>query len=79
VLVFDHRGLADSSDDFGFPATRALYAADVAVLLEHLAIDGAHCRGLPASVPAWVRSWPSAARPSRQAFSRRILEFLSSR
>ena len=46
VIIFDHRGLAESTDDSGVPATTALYAADVAALLEHLDIDRAHMVGI---------------------------------
>jgi 3-oxoadipate enol-lactonase len=46
VILFDHRGLGDSSDDDDVPATTALYADDVAALLEHLDIDRAHMLGI---------------------------------
>lgn len=46
VLIFDHRGLAESTDNFEQAATTALYAADVAELLEHLDVDSAHVLGI---------------------------------
>jgi len=46
VIIFDHRGLGESTDSADVPATTALYAADVAALLEHLAIDRAHMLGI---------------------------------
>jgi pimeloyl-ACP methyl ester carboxylesterase len=46
VVIFDHRGLGESTDDPGVPAGTALYAADAAALLEHLRIDRAHMVGI---------------------------------
>ena len=46
VIIFDHRGLGESTDDADVPATTALYAGDVAVLLEHLGVDRAHMLGI---------------------------------
>ena len=46
VVIFDHRGLAASTDNFEQPATTALYAADVAALLEYLGIRRAHMLGI---------------------------------
>lgn len=46
VIVFDHRGLGDSTDDAGVPASTALYAADVVALLDHLGIACVHLLGI---------------------------------
>lgn len=46
VIIFDHRGLGESTDNFEQPSTTALYAADVAALLEHLGIRRAHVLGI---------------------------------
>lgn len=46
VIVFDHRGLGESGDDLEVTASTALYAADVAALLEHLGVDRAHMVGI---------------------------------
>jgi len=46
VIIFDHRGLAESDDDYDVAPSTALYAADVAALLEHLQIDRAHMLGI---------------------------------
>lgn len=46
VIIFDHRGLCESTDDADASATTALYAGDVAALLEHLGIPRAHMLGI---------------------------------
>lgn len=46
VLVFDHRGLGESDDDPDVPPRMALYAQDVAGLLDHLGWRGVHVVGL---------------------------------
>jgi pimeloyl-ACP methyl ester carboxylesterase len=46
VVIFDHRGLCESTDDAGVPASTALYAADVAALLDYLKIESAHVLGI---------------------------------
>ena len=46
VIIFDHRGLAESDDDYSVPATTALYADDVIALAHHLDIDHAHFVGI---------------------------------
>jgi pimeloyl-ACP methyl ester carboxylesterase len=46
VIIFDHRGLAESTDNFEQAATTALYAADAAALLGYLGIDRAHVLGI---------------------------------
>jgi pimeloyl-ACP methyl ester carboxylesterase len=46
VVIFDHRGLCESTDHPGVTASTALYAADVAALLDHLQIDRAHMLGI---------------------------------
>lgn len=46
VLVFDHRGIGESSDDPSVPATMRLYATDLAGLLDSLGWTRAHIVGL---------------------------------
>jgi pimeloyl-ACP methyl ester carboxylesterase len=46
VVIFDHRGIAQSTDDPATPATTALYADDVIALLQHLGIARAHFVGI---------------------------------
>ena len=46
VVLFDYRGIGDSSDDLAEPPTMALHAADAIALLDHLAIKQAHLMGL---------------------------------
>ena len=46
VIIFDHRGLAESDDDYSVPATTSLYADDVIALTQHLGIDSAHFVGI---------------------------------
>lgn len=46
VVIFDHRGLAESTDDSNVAASTALYAADAAALLEHLGIERVHMVGI---------------------------------
>ena len=46
VVIFDHRGLADSDDDESIPATTGLYADDVLALADHLGIEQAHLVGI---------------------------------
>ena len=46
VVIFDHRGLAQSNDDPSVPASTNLYADDVIALLNHLKIDCVHYLGL---------------------------------
>ncbi len=46
VIIFDHRGLGESTDDSGVAASTALYAADVAALLAQLDVDRAHILGI---------------------------------
>lgn len=46
VLIFDHRGIGRSGDDYSVPATTALYAEDVIGLVEHLGIGRAHFVGI---------------------------------
>ena len=46
VVIFDHRGLGESTDDPDVPASTALYAADAAALLDHLGIPRAHVLGI---------------------------------
>lgn len=46
VIIFDHRGLGESTDDSAVPASTAMYAADVAALLEHLDVQRAHVLGI---------------------------------
>lgn len=46
VIIFDHRGLGESTDELGVPASTAMYAADVAALLEHLEVERVHMLGI---------------------------------
>jgi pimeloyl-ACP methyl ester carboxylesterase len=46
VIVFDYRGIGDSSDDFARPATVRLHADDAIALLEHLGVRRVHLVGL---------------------------------
>jgi pimeloyl-ACP methyl ester carboxylesterase len=46
VILFDHRGLGDSDDDLSVPPRMALYAQDVAGLLDHLGLSRVHVVGL---------------------------------
>jgi pimeloyl-ACP methyl ester carboxylesterase len=46
VILFDHRGLGSSDDDTAVPPRMALYAEDLAGLLDHLGIDRAHVVGM---------------------------------
>ena len=46
VVIFDHRGLGQSGDDLGRPASTELYADDVIALLHHLGIERTHFLGL---------------------------------
>ena len=46
VILFDHRGIGESSDDTTLPATTALYAEDVIGLVDHLGIQQAHFVGI---------------------------------
>lgn len=46
VLIFDHRGIGESSDDPSQVASTALYADDVAALLAHLNVAHAHMVGI---------------------------------
>ena len=46
VVIFDHRGLGQSSDDLRQPASTELYADDAIALMNHLKIERAHFLGL---------------------------------
>lgn len=46
VVIFDHRGLCASDDDLSVEPSMALYAQDVAGLLDHLGMARAHVVGL---------------------------------
>lgn len=46
VVLFDHRGLGESDDDLSVPPRMALYAQDVAGLLDHLGLSRVHVVGL---------------------------------
>lgn len=46
VIIFDYRGIGDSSDDPTVPATIQLHAQDATALLDHLGVTGAHLVGL---------------------------------
>jgi pimeloyl-ACP methyl ester carboxylesterase len=46
VVIFDYRGIGDSSDDTSIPATMQLHAADAIGLLDHLGLKRVHLVGL---------------------------------
>ncbi len=46
VIVFDYRGIRDSSDDPALPATMDLHAGDAIGLLDHLGLQRVHLVGL---------------------------------
>ena len=46
VIVFDYRGIGDSTDDPTVPSTMALHAADAIGLLDHLGLSNVHLVGL---------------------------------
>lgn len=46
VIIFDHRGIGESNDDFSLPSTTRLYAEDVIELLKRLGIAQAHFVGI---------------------------------
>lgn len=46
ALIFDHRGLAESSDDPSVVPSMRLYAEDAAALIDHLGLGPVHVVGL---------------------------------
>lgn len=46
VVIFDYRGIGESSDDLSIPSTMALHAADAIALLDHLGLKNVHLIGL---------------------------------
>ena len=46
VIIFDYRGIGESTDDPTVPATMALHAADAIALLDHLGLSRVHLVGL---------------------------------
>jgi pimeloyl-ACP methyl ester carboxylesterase len=46
VILFDYRGIGDSSDDSAIPATIELHAQDAIALLDHLGLKKVHLVGL---------------------------------
>jgi 3-oxoadipate enol-lactonase len=46
VILFDYRGICDSSDDLSQPSTMALHADDAIGLLDHLQVKNVHLVGL---------------------------------
>ena len=46
VLIYDYRGLCDSTDDLSTPASMELYASDLAGLLDHLGWSNVHIVGM---------------------------------
>ena len=46
VIVFDYRGIGESTDDLAVPSTMALHAADAIGLLDHLNLKNVHLVGL---------------------------------
>ena len=46
VIIFDYRGIGDSTDDLSVPSTMALHAEDAIGLLDHLGLKNVHLVGL---------------------------------
>lgn len=46
VLIFDYRGVRESTDDYSQPATMKLFASDLAGLLDHLGWTNVHVVGM---------------------------------
>jgi len=46
VLLYDYRGLGESTDDFSVPASMSLYADDLGKLLDHLGWRDVHVVGM---------------------------------
>lgn len=46
IIVFDYRGIGDSTDDLAVPSNMALHAADAIGLLDHLGLQNVHLVGL---------------------------------
>src|SRR4051812_23175398 len=46
VIIFDYRGIGDSSGDPDIPATIDLHAKDAIALLDHLGLKHVHLMGL---------------------------------
>jgi len=46
VIIFDYRGIGQSSDDPSIPSTMALHADDAIGLLDHLGLSNVHLIGL---------------------------------
>lgn len=46
VIIFDYRGIGDSTDDPDIPATIDLHAKDAIALLDHLGLKNVHLMGL---------------------------------
>lgn len=46
VVIFDYRGIGESTDDLSVPSTMALHAADAIGLLDHLGLERVHLVGL---------------------------------
>ncbi len=46
VVIFDYRGIGDSTDDASVPATMAMHASDAIALLDHLGLTRVHLVGL---------------------------------
>src|SRR3712207_8094177 len=44
VVIFDYRGICDSSDDPSVPATMSMHAGDAIALLDHLGLERVHLR-----------------------------------
>lgn len=62
VIVFDYRGICDSTDDLTVPATMALHADDAIGLLDHLGLHDVHLVGL-VGIGACVCQEIAARRP----------------
>lgn len=46
VVIFDHRGLGELSDDLSIPSSMRLYADDIVGLIDHLGYDKFHMLGM---------------------------------
>jgi len=62
VIIFDYRGICDSTDDLSVPSTMSLHAADAIGLLDHLGLKNVHLVGL-VGMGACVAQEIAMARP----------------
>ena len=64
VVIFDHRGIGESSDDPGVPASTRLYASDAVGLMNHLGFERFHLVGL-IGMGACIAQEIAASHPER--------------